>query len=71
MTDNKTDATIGVFPLVRIAALRAKQLQAGARPRVETNGHTTLRVALMEVTAGMVSWNIGEAPPTAAAPAKA
>jgi len=60
--------SIGVFQLVRLAALRAKQLQAGARPRVETMGHTVLRVALLEVEAGMVSWNVADPPPTASAP---
>ena len=54
--------TLSIFQLVRLASLRAKQLQAGARPRVEPNGDKLLRIALREVLAGLVSWSVSEPP---------
>jgi DNA-directed RNA polymerase subunit K/omega len=33
---------------------RARQLQSGARPRVDSRGHSLTRVALLEVLAGLV-----------------
>jgi DNA-directed RNA polymerase subunit K/omega len=36
---------------------RAKQLQNGARPRVDAGNHKPTRVALMEVLADTVSWS--------------
>jgi DNA-directed RNA polymerase subunit K/omega len=49
------------FPLSRfhVATLtffRAKQLDAGARPRVDGRGHRSWRVALLEVESAQVSW---------------
>jgi hypothetical protein len=49
------------FPLSRfhvatLAFFRAKQLDAGARPRVDGRGHRSWRVALLEVEAAEVSW---------------
>ena len=46
------------FHLVALAFQRAKQLQAGARPRVDAAGHKATRVALLEVMADTVSWTI-------------
>jgi DNA-directed RNA polymerase subunit K/omega len=43
---------------VTLALQRAKQLQNGARPRVDPGSHKLLRVALLEVTAGMISWDV-------------
>ena len=50
------------FLLVVVARQRARQLQNGARPRVETEGHKFLWVAMQEVTAGTVSWDVGPKP---------
>jgi DNA-directed RNA polymerase omega subunit len=50
------------FLLVVVARLRARQLQNGARPRVETEGHKFLWVAMQEVIAGTVSWDVGPKP---------
>ena len=62
--DPVTDATCGTqLHTATCTFQRARQLKDGARPRVEPRGHTILRVALMEVTAGMVSWSIDPAPP--------
>jgi DNA-directed RNA polymerase omega subunit len=51
------------FRLVVIALQRARQLQGGARPRVENIGrHKFLWVALQEVMAGHVSWDVTPLP---------
>jgi DNA-directed RNA polymerase subunit K/omega len=44
------------FHLVSVVFQRAKQLQSGARPRVEAGHHKATRVALLEVLADTVSW---------------
>ncbi len=44
------------FHLVSVVFQRAKQLQNGARPRVEAGDHKATRVALLEVLADTVSW---------------
>ena len=58
------------FHLVSLAFQRAKQIQAGARPRVDAAGHKPTRVALLEVIADTVSWTIEDtvaAPPATSA----
>jgi DNA-directed RNA polymerase omega subunit len=47
------------FHLASLAFQRVRQLQSGARPRVATNGHKSLYVALEEVEAGLISWEVG------------
>jgi DNA-directed RNA polymerase omega subunit len=44
------------FRFITVAAQRAKQLQNGAKPRVETRSRKSTRVAMEEVLAGSVSW---------------
>ena len=46
------------FRLVHIAARRAEQLMQGARKRVETTHTKAARVALDEVHADLVRWQI-------------
>lgn len=46
------------FCLVTVTFQRAKQLQNGARPRVDAGNHKFTRVAMLEVMAGMVSWSV-------------
>lgn len=46
------------FCLVTVTFQRAKQLQNGARPRVDAGNHKFLRVAMLEVMAGLVSWSV-------------
>jgi DNA-directed RNA polymerase omega subunit len=53
------------FLLVALAFQRSRQLQGGARPRVETEGHKFLWVAMREATIGLVSWEV--TPPAAVA----
>ena len=46
------------FRFITVAAQRAKQLQNGAKPRVEARSRKPTRVAMQEVLAGAVSWEI-------------
>ena len=46
------------FRFIAVAAQRAKQLQIGAKPRVETRSHKSTRIAMQEVLAGTVSWDL-------------
>jgi DNA-directed RNA polymerase subunit K/omega len=42
------------FYVATLMFQRARQLKDGARPRVDARGHTSTRVALLEVLAGLV-----------------
>jgi DNA-directed RNA polymerase omega subunit len=46
------------FRFITVAAQRAKQLQAGAKPRVETRSRKPTRVAVEEALAETISWEI-------------
>jgi DNA-directed RNA polymerase subunit omega len=46
------------FRFITVAAQRAKQIQNGAKPRVETRSRKSTRIAMQEVLAGAVSWEI-------------
>jgi DNA-directed RNA polymerase subunit omega len=48
------------FRFITVAAQRAKQLQNGAKPRVETRSRKSTRVAIEEAMAGAISWEIRE-----------
>jgi DNA-directed RNA polymerase subunit omega len=50
------------YRLILIAAQRSKQLQRGARPRVEMDmqGHKPTRIALEEVQCGVVNFSLTE-----------
>ena len=50
------------YRLILVAAQRSKQLQKGARPRVEMDAlrHKPTRIALEEVQRGVVSFSIVE-----------
>lgn len=54
--------SLSIFHLVVLASQRAKQLAAGARPRVDPGIHRHPRVALLEVSAGLISWSVTEKP---------
>jgi DNA-directed RNA polymerase subunit omega len=58
------------FRFITVAAQRAKQLQAGAKPRVEARSRKPTRLAMQEVMAGAVSWELKDEKPAAAAPAE-
>jgi len=51
------DGPLSGFYLVSVVFQRAKQLQNGARPRVDPGVHKPTRVALMEVLADTISWS--------------
>jgi len=46
------------FHVACLAFQRARQLRNGGRPRLETGGHKYLWVAMNEVRAGMVAWDV-------------
>lgn len=46
------------FRFITVAAQRAKQLQNGAKPRVEARSRKSTRLAMQEVLAGAVSWEV-------------
>ena len=46
------------FRFITVAAQRAKQLQAGAKPRVETRSRKPTRIAMAETLANAVSWEL-------------
>lgn len=50
------------YRLILVAAQRSKQLQKGARPRVEMDAqrHKSTRIALEEVMRGVVNFSIVE-----------
>lgn len=52
------DGLLNRFHLAALTFQRARQLNSGARPRVDAAGHKLLRVALLEVMAGMISWDV-------------
>ena len=50
------------FRFITVAAQRSKQIQNGAKPRVETRSRKSTRIAMQEVLANAISWEVGEAP---------
>jgi DNA-directed RNA polymerase subunit K/omega len=56
-TNNQTPW--GSFHLATIMFRRVLQLKAGARPRVEAANHKQGHVALLEVRAGTITWELG------------
>jgi DNA-directed RNA polymerase subunit omega len=55
------------FRFITVAAQRAKQIQAGAKPRIDIRSRKATRIAMHEVVAGAVSWEIGDGPEEAEA----
>ena len=55
--------TIGnKFEFISVAGERCKQLQRGARPRVETTAHKPVTVAMQEVLSGVIPYSYGPFP---------
>ena len=46
------------FRFITVAAQRAKQIQNGAKPRVEVRSRKSTRVAMQEVLNGAISWDV-------------
>jgi DNA-directed RNA polymerase subunit K/omega len=57
------------FHVVTLVFQRARQLQNGARPRVDDADHRPTRLAWLEVMADTVSWSLVQKPAAAVAPA--
>jgi len=53
------------FRLVHIASRRAEQLVQGARPKVDSKRAKVTRVALEEVNADLVRWQLSSPEPAA------
>ncbi len=51
------------FRLVHIVSRRAEQLVQGARPKIDSKHAKVTRVALEEVTADLVRWQLASAEP--------
>jgi DNA-directed RNA polymerase subunit omega len=60
------------FRFITVAAQRAKQLQAGAKPRVETRSRKPTRIAVEETIAETISWEVRDElePPAGGGPAE-
>ena len=54
------------YRYILVAARRARQIQSGARPLVETTIRKPCRIARDEIKAGKVKWVIPEIPKSAA-----
>ena len=50
------------FTFVLAAALRARQLQGGAKPLIDTQARKSTRIAMEEVFAGKVPFNLPAVP---------
>ena len=55
------------YRYILVAARRARQIQGGARPLVNTHSRKPCRIAQDEVQAGKVGFIIGESKPAAVA----
>ena len=51
------------FRFITVASQRAKQIQNGAKPRVDARSRKPTRVAIQEVLAGAVSWEMRDKVP--------
>ncbi len=54
------------YRYILVAARRARQLQSGAPPVIDTGSRKPCRIAQDEIKAGKVKWMIPEAPKSAA-----
>ncbi len=52
------------YRYILVAARRARQLQGGAPPVIDTHSRKPCRIAQDEIKAGKVKWVIPEAPPS-------
>ena len=58
------------YRFILVAARRARQLQSGARPVINTNSRKPCRIAQDEIRAGRVKWFVPEPPKSAVAVAE-
>ena len=50
------------FEFISVAGERCKQLQRGARARVETTAHKAVTIAMQEVISGVIPYSYGPFP---------
>jgi DNA-directed RNA polymerase omega subunit len=50
------------FEFISVAGERCKQLQRGARPRIETMAHKPVTIAMQEVLSGAIPYSYGPFP---------
>ena len=48
------------YRYILVAARRARQLQSGAKPMVDTNSRKPCRIAMDEIDSGKVKWVVPE-----------
>ena len=58
----RSDELGNKFEFIAIASERCKQLQRGARPRIESQSHKWVTVAQEEVLSGMIEYSYGPFP---------
>ncbi len=58
MTDTPSPTIESKFRLVHIVSRRAEQLIQGARPKIDSKHAKRTRVALEEVNAGVIKWQL-------------
>lgn len=46
------------YRFILVAAKRARQLQSGAKPQIETSSRKACRIAQDEILAGKIKWDI-------------
>jgi DNA-directed RNA polymerase subunit omega len=46
------------YRFILVAAKRARQLQSGAKPQIETDSRKACRIAQDEIIAGKIKWDI-------------
>jgi len=57
-----TEAIGNKFEFISVAGERCKQLQRGARPRIETTARKPVTVAMQEVLSGVIPYSYGPFP---------
>jgi DNA-directed RNA polymerase subunit omega len=50
------------FRFILLAAKRARQLQSGAKPSIQTHSKKVMRIAQQELAAGVVPFEVSEPP---------
>ncbi len=58
------------YRFILVAARRARQLQSGSKPMVDTNSRKPCKIAQQELLAGKVKWEIGAPEKTVATVAR-
>jgi len=58
VTGPRNGLPMSPFHVAALAFQRARQLQAGARPRVESASRSPARLAVLEVLADAISWTV-------------